>query len=189
MSRWCPALCLALAGLGQALWCGPVSAGKAERVVVIAAEEAKAKGLFELGVSLDAGGLVATRFPGKDLYLVLSGPPAGPLGLEVRKGSLTKQSKPLPGALHPAGDAKIKVGRRRLRASAYTEGRGPARRHGCVVGLRPRRGKPALLLLRFWRVAGKTEHPGCAAIARRSPFDTILASVRLIPPARAARRR
>lgn len=165
-----------------ALPSGPASAEKVKRVVEISPVEAKAKGLFEVGVSIDisAGGLTPTKFPSKDLYLVVSGPPGGPLGLEIRKGSLVKDCvrEPLPSAVwHPKGDAKIKVGKRRLKASAYTDGKSLARHHGCSVALRTSR---ALLLLRFWSGAGETGHPGCAALAKQQPFRTILPSVRLI---------
>jgi hypothetical protein len=174
------ASCVAVVAL--ALLSEPASAEQVKRVVVISPKEAKAKGLFAVGVSVDisAGNLTPTKFPSKDFYLVASGPPGGPLGLDIRKGSLVKDCvrEPLPSAVwHPKRDAKIKVGRRRLKASAYTDGKSLARHHGCSVALR----RPgALLLLRFWSAAGTTEHPGCAALAKQSPFNTILPSIRLI---------
>ena len=171
----------AIAVVALALPSGPASA-KVKRVVEISPKEAKARGLFEVGVSIDitAGGLTPTKFPSENTYLLVSGPPGGPLGLDIRKGSLKKDCirEPLPSAVwHPEASAKIKVGKRRREADAYTEGKSLARRHGCHVALRTRR---ALLLLRFWSGAGTTEHPGCAALAKRPPFNTILPSIRLI---------
>ena len=164
----------------------PAAAGERTRTVTITAEEARARGLWPVGVELQLtdGGLTATRFPQEDVYLTVSGPPGGPLGLRIKKGALHKVTGPFESDRETTWMAKrevtIEVGRRKVKARAFTFGKSLARSHACSVRLDAPAGTAGRLILEFYRGAGTTKHMGCVALASQPPFRELLASLRLL---------
>lgn len=158
---------------------------KGKQIVTVTAKEAKAKGLWPLGISLNITdtSLSSSRFPDKGVYLTMSGPPGGPLGIRVRKVALHKVTGPFKAkpSVTWSSDKKelIRVGKRKRVAFAFTQGKSLARAHGCYVHLSAPKvaGK---LLLTFYISAGKGKHPGCEALGKLKPFNTVLPSVRLL---------
>jgi hypothetical protein len=185
MNTLCTAGRCALVVASLSLVAPAPATAKDKRIVTVTAKEAKAKGLWPLGLTLNITdtSLSSSRFPQKGVYLTMSGPPGGPLGIRVRKVALHKVTGPFkaePG-LTWSSDKKelIMVGKRKRVAFAFTRGKSLARSHGCNVHLSAPKvaGK---LLLTFYIGAGKSKHPGCKALGQLKPFNTVLPSVRLL---------
>jgi len=165
---------------------------KPDASISITVKETSAKKLPPIHLKMDVSGMgfVVNKFPGKDSYLRLSGPPGGPLGLEIKRcrpvQSGTRVLRTLvskeiqSSSLNIGTVSKIPIGAQTYPAISHTSGIESARSHGCLALLGTKNDTKQSILLHFFTSAGsRSPTPSCASLMKLQPFERLFKSLQI----------
>ena len=162
-----------------------------EALVTIGADDARKKHLPAIAFSLEVGwnAMTSSPFPAGGSYLIVSGPPGGPLSLRVQDARGAKDDAALRAFVERehANDKTLSIGTAAevtlagaaRRALPYVTGSSTITRSGhCAVLVTTARGSLALL---FTAGIGNAPAPSCADTLAHARLAPLAASFRLDP--------
>jgi hypothetical protein len=189
-------LLVGLAPLVALFWGDLATAGKPDFRPKVTAKQARAKGLPALGftLTLRQGGWSASLLPEPGCYLRLSGPPGGPLLIEVWDYPNPKASgaslarwvqghfgKPYHRPVQAASPTTFNLLGAPRQAVAVTTGTSLARTGWCAVLASSPLPNPREFVVLFAHGAGAGQSPTCAQIAAHPWIAQALPTLRVLP--------
>lgn len=163
----------------------------AKPLVHISAADARRKRLPAIGFSLEVGwnAMIASPFPAAGSYLIVSGPPGGPLSLRVLDArgamddaalrAIVEREHAGAGPLDIGVAAEVALAGAARRALPYTTGSSPITRTGhCAVLVTTSR---ASLVLLFSAGIGNAPAPSCADTLAHDKLGPLAATFRIDP--------
>ncbi|MCA9664548.1 MAG: hypothetical protein KC503_03140 [Myxococcales bacterium] len=150
--------------------------------------ETRKRSLPQTNIELDpkGGGWSVSRFVGKAVYLTLSGPPGGPLGLEIRAHSAKGADRAVLAQLARRHDKGAVLGKlvrvtfagKKRAALPYVKGSQAAHSSGCVVLIR-RAGRGRGIYADAYVSAGARTRPSCKAVLGNKRLAPTLATLKI----------
>lgn len=163
----------------------------AETSIRISPAQCLERGLIPAAIEVtwDASPFFVTSFLSEKQYLLLSGPPGGPLGFTLEEyRAQTDHSAPLTELIRAkyqktdlelSEPSHLRLSGKERPAVAFTFGTVPARSLHCAVLFRPTERASEGILLDFWTGGSEGIQPSCKSVLSNSAFTPLLQSLRV----------